>query len=227
MKCEQCGQEHDGSYGSGRFCSAHCARSFSTSAKRDEINRKVSATLRKMYENKPKSKTKVTKSAQAVIQPYSLTPVKLTIMAVAKDVDVSKINVIQDFSMYYASTEGIIYNWLLDKVNPFNSNGYYQVKIKNDNNVATVKGVHQLVAAAFMSDYKQGMIVHHKDENKHNNCLDNLQLMARSAHARLHIDTEYLSQLSKERTPWNKGKKMSEEYRQHCSEGAKKRWEKH
>lgn len=26
--CENCGQEHDGSYGSGRFCSDHCKRSF-------------------------------------------------------------------------------------------------------------------------------------------------------------------------------------------------------
>ena len=28
MKCENCGNEHDGSYGSGRFCSEHCRRSF-------------------------------------------------------------------------------------------------------------------------------------------------------------------------------------------------------
>ena len=30
MICENCGKEHDGSYGSGRFCSKSCARSFST-----------------------------------------------------------------------------------------------------------------------------------------------------------------------------------------------------
>lgn len=30
MKCETCGNDHDGSYGSGRFCTAHCARKFST-----------------------------------------------------------------------------------------------------------------------------------------------------------------------------------------------------
>lgn len=29
-KCENCGCEHDGSYGSGRFCSDFCARSFSS-----------------------------------------------------------------------------------------------------------------------------------------------------------------------------------------------------
>jgi len=30
MKCENCGKEHNGSYGSGRFCSKECARAFST-----------------------------------------------------------------------------------------------------------------------------------------------------------------------------------------------------
>lgn len=28
MKCENCSNEHDGSYGSGRFCSKHCRCSF-------------------------------------------------------------------------------------------------------------------------------------------------------------------------------------------------------
>jgi hypothetical protein len=27
FKCEACGKEHNGSYGSGRFCSDHCRRS--------------------------------------------------------------------------------------------------------------------------------------------------------------------------------------------------------
>jgi len=31
MKCEKCGKEHDGSYGSGRFCCNTCARTYSTS----------------------------------------------------------------------------------------------------------------------------------------------------------------------------------------------------
>jgi 5-methylcytosine-specific restriction endonuclease McrA len=39
--CEKCRIDHKGDYGSGRFCSKVCARSFSTSAKRKEINRKV------------------------------------------------------------------------------------------------------------------------------------------------------------------------------------------
>lgn len=44
--CENCGKEHDGSYGSGRFCSKMCARGFSTKANREEINKKISISLK-------------------------------------------------------------------------------------------------------------------------------------------------------------------------------------
>lgn len=45
MECLNCNKEHDGSYGSGKFCSQKCARAFSTKEKREEINKKVSKTL--------------------------------------------------------------------------------------------------------------------------------------------------------------------------------------
>lgn len=47
MICEKCTNAHDGAYGSGRFCSSTCARSFSTFTKRDEINLAVSKKLSK------------------------------------------------------------------------------------------------------------------------------------------------------------------------------------
>jgi Zn finger protein HypA/HybF involved in hydrogenase expression len=46
MLCENCKKGHCGNYGSRRFCSSHCARSFSTKNKRKEINKKVSKTLK-------------------------------------------------------------------------------------------------------------------------------------------------------------------------------------
>lgn len=46
MICENCEAEHDGEYGSGRFCSSKCAKGFSTKSKRDEINKKVSDALK-------------------------------------------------------------------------------------------------------------------------------------------------------------------------------------
>ena len=45
MICEKCGKEHDGTYGSGRFCSQSCSRSFSSMQNREETNRKVSLKL--------------------------------------------------------------------------------------------------------------------------------------------------------------------------------------
>lgn len=44
--CENCAQEHDGTFASGRFCSEGCARSFASKSKREEINKKVSAKLK-------------------------------------------------------------------------------------------------------------------------------------------------------------------------------------
>ena len=46
MNCESCEAEHDGKYGSGRFCSAKCARGYSTKLKRDQISEKVANTLK-------------------------------------------------------------------------------------------------------------------------------------------------------------------------------------
>jgi hypothetical protein len=44
--CEKCLKEHNGKYGSGRFCSSSCSRSFSTVTNRNEINRKISEKLK-------------------------------------------------------------------------------------------------------------------------------------------------------------------------------------
>lgn len=46
MRCESCNSNHDGKYGSGRFCSLKCAKGFSTKNKREEINKKVSKKMR-------------------------------------------------------------------------------------------------------------------------------------------------------------------------------------
>lgn len=46
MLCEKCNTPHDGSYGSGRFCTGRCARSFSSTANIALANQKRSATLK-------------------------------------------------------------------------------------------------------------------------------------------------------------------------------------
>lgn len=47
LACENCLNEHKGEYASGRFCSAYCARGFSTKQKRLLINRKVAIKLKR------------------------------------------------------------------------------------------------------------------------------------------------------------------------------------
>jgi len=49
-KCENCDNDHNGNYGSGRFCSSKCARGFSTKEKRSLINKKVSDKLNTLTE---------------------------------------------------------------------------------------------------------------------------------------------------------------------------------
>ena len=51
--CEKCGCHHDGSYGTGRFCSVKCSHSYSSLIKRKEINEKL-----KIYGLKYKEKYK-------------------------------------------------------------------------------------------------------------------------------------------------------------------------
>ena len=46
LKCENCNKEHDGTFGSGRFCSKKCACSFSTKEHRHLINEKISKKLK-------------------------------------------------------------------------------------------------------------------------------------------------------------------------------------
>lgn len=55
MKCEKCKIEYIGKYGSGRFCSAHCAHTNWSTEKRLEMNKKVSNTLmsHKYQEKRP------------------------------------------------------------------------------------------------------------------------------------------------------------------------------
>lgn len=49
MNCENCNKDHNGEYGSGRFCSQKCSRGFATRNKRVEINKKVSKSLSGKY----------------------------------------------------------------------------------------------------------------------------------------------------------------------------------
>lgn len=104
-------------------------------------------------------------------------------------------------------------------IKPFKSYKYLQVLLFDTNHKRRVAGVHTVVAMKYLPFF-EGCIVHHKDENTHNNCVDNLEIYTRSDHTKLHLNegTVKLNN-TKGQIPWNKGKKMDAEFSKKCREG--------
>lgn len=73
----------------------------------------------------------------------------------------------------------LIRNGLIRKPKSFGNAGYlFMVLIKNKKQ--TRLSVHRLVAEHFVKGYKEGYVVNHKDEDRHNNRADNLEWCTRS-----------------------------------------------
>jgi hypothetical protein len=65
-----------------------------------------------------------------------------------------------------------------------------------------IRSIHHLVFETFNDRQIGGFFVHHKDENKNNNCVDNLELMSVLEHNQHHHGGK---------PSWNKGLKMPPE----------------
>lgn len=78
---------------------------------------------------------------------------------------------------------------------------YFLVDLWNESK-RDVRSIHYLVYEAFVGDIKDGMMIHHKDENKYNNTPENLEMVSCLTHNRIHHGGK---------PSWNKGKKMPPE----------------
>lgn len=85
----------------------------------------------------------------------------------------------EGFSKYLISTDGQVYSFKRDRLLPqgVTERGYKQVDVYNDEGVKKHMRVHRLVYMAHVGAIPEGMQINHKDENKANNCIDNLELM--------------------------------------------------
>ena len=83
------------------------------------------------------------------------------------------------FSKYLISTDGQVYSLKSDRLLPqgYTQRGYKQVDVCNDEGIKKHMRVHRLVYMAHKGVIPEGMQINHKDENKANNCIDNLELM--------------------------------------------------
>lgn len=85
----------------------------------------------------------------------------------------------EGFSRYLISTDGQVYSIDKDRIiKPnVNSSGYIRVPLYNDENEYKQTLVHRLVYMAHKGAIPKGMQINHKDENKENNCIENLEVV--------------------------------------------------
>ncbi len=79
------------------------------------------------------------------------------------------------FSKYEISSFGKIRNKFMYLLKPRINDGYYGVIINNDENKYKSMKIHRLVALCFLPNPENKATVNHKDHNKENNHVDNLE----------------------------------------------------
>lgn len=130
----------------------------------------------------------------------------------------------EQFSRYIVYDGGIIFDKIRGcNIKIFNSNGYHQCRLISDEGKEHILGVHSVVAMFHCPDYFEGCIVHHEDEDKQNNWAYNLKCITRSAHSKKHANTTRLRDYVLSNGPANKGKKMSDEFKEKCRQSAIRR----
>ena len=87
------------------------------------------------------------------------------------------------------------------------SNKNYLIAMLTKHNKRKAKSVHRLVAEAFIPNPNNFPQVNHKDENRHNNCVDNLEWCTNHYNCNYGNRSVKLSIALKGHPCWYKGKK--------------------
>ena len=85
---------------------------------------------------------------------------------------------VKGFSQYFVSNGGRVFSLRygrLKELTPYTVGGYKEVKLVGDDGNIRQLYVHRLVAQAFIANPGKLPEINHKDENKANNCVDNLE----------------------------------------------------
>lgn len=106
----------------------------------------------------------------------------------------------EGFSKYLISTDGQVYSLKSDRLLPqgITHGGYKQVDVFNDDGIKKHMRVHRLVYMAHVGVIPQGMQINHKDEDKTNNSIDNLELMTNKENSNYGTRNARISQTMKQ-----------------------------
>ena len=125
------------------------------------------------------------------------------------------------------SNNGLVRNAQTGHIlSPGVSQGYHYVALYKDR-LRKNKQVHRLVAESFLSNPHNHPIINHIDEDRKNNNVDNLEWCDYSYNNTYGMASINRSQTLKGHIPWNKGKRMTPEYRKNVSEGMKRFYNEH
>ena len=176
--CERCGAEHDGSFGSGRFCSRSCANARTHS---DETKEKIKSSVNSFLLNKNGSDF-VNKRKRSKLDRQKRIDEFIERVKSSDDMKfVTYPNM--DFGEKYVVTKSgeVISVHTLKPVSRIHNHNekfadaYQRVVLSEVDGSQHMLLIHRLVAIAFLSNDNNYPVVNHKDENPENNCVDNLE----------------------------------------------------
>jgi hypothetical protein len=116
---------------------------------------------------------------------------------------------IEGFPNYQVSSLGNVKNIIFNKLlNPTKKGGYHLVDLRNDT-VRKSYRVHRIVADAFLDNPENKPDVNHKDKNKLNNCLSNLEWSTRKENM-IHAKANTIITTNKNKRIFRKDKNTNE-----------------
>lgn len=109
------------------------------------------------------------------------------------------------YENYLISDNGEVFN--IKNINKplktrINKSGYKYLNLSK-NGIVTTKLIHRLVAETFIENHKEN-IVNHKDGNKLNNCIDNLEFCTSAYNMQHASKNNLLHPVKGEECPWSK-----------------------
>lgn len=178
--CEKCGKEVTNKYGSGRFCSKSCANSRTHSK---ETREKIKNSLKNNFEHIEFNGKMITKNSYLKkLKQNQISYNKKHLLAEQIHLSSSPYS---DFDVAYQNSGSA-------------KDCYYFTKHDSDNKIidrCIVPIYRYVIECKLGRKLGYNEVVHHVDGNHFNNSIDNLMVLDRSTHVKLHHGTITLEEI--------------------------------